>query len=290
MYRNYFKSELKADNKDICIVCSEDSHYSMNKASNLLDIDIFQFSLNIENRLGEKDSIEKTIKEAKSKGKKHFIFIANMMTTMFGSIDDIDTIVDVLEIESCSYKIHVDGAFGGFYYPFTNSENNLNLHNQKISSVTLDAHKMCQAPYGTGIFIARKGLIKYTATTASYVEGDDFTLIGSRSGANAIAVWMILSKYGPYKWIEKTFILQKRTQWVCDYLDELNIEYYRNKHSNIITIKQEYIAKEIAKKYGLVPDNHNKPTWFKIVVMDHVTIEKLDLLMQEIKKEIAIKM
>ncbi len=283
MYRNYFKSELKASSNEIAIFCSKDSHYSMNKASNLLDLSIFQFSLNQENRLAEKESIEKTIKEAKAKGIKHFIVIANMMTTMFGSVDDIDVLIEALEQESCSYKIHVDGAYGGFYYPFTNSENKLNFANPKISSVTLDAHKMCQAPYGTGIFIARKGLINFTATTASYVEGNDFTLIGSRSGANAIAVWMILSKYGPYKWIEKTFILQKRTQWVCDYLDELNIDYYRGEFSNIITIKQEYIAKETAKKYGLVPDNHDNPIWYKIVVMDHVTIEKLDLLMEDIK-------
>ena len=61
-----------------------------------------------------------------------------------------------------------------------------------------------QAPYGTGIFIARKGLIAYTNTAAGYVEGDDFTLIGSRSGSNAVAVWMILMTNGPYGWQEKS--------------------------------------------------------------------------------------
>ena len=289
MYRNYYKSELKAENNEICILCSEDSHYSMNKASNLLDLSIYQFSLN-ENRLGEREAIEKAILKAKNEGKKHFIVVLNMMTTMFGSVDEVDAVVDCLDSKNCDYKIHIDGAYGGFYYPFTNRDNKLNLANDKISSVTLDAHKMCQAPYGTGIFIARKGLINYTATTATYVEGNDFTLIGSRSGANAIAVWMILANYGPFKWIEKTFILQKRTQWVCDSLDELNIEYYRNKYSNIITIKAKFISNEIAKKYGLVPDNHDNPNWFKIVVMDHVTIEKLDLLMDDIKNEIALKL
>jgi len=50
-----------------------------------------------------------------------------------------------------------------------------------------------------GVFFwVRKGLIHYATTKeASYVEGEDCALIGSRSGANAIAIWMILSTYGP---------------------------------------------------------------------------------------------
>ena len=59
---------------------------------------------------------------------------------------------------------------------------------------------MLQAPYGTGIFLARKGLINYVYTeTASYVKGLDATLVGSRSGANAIAVWMILKSHGYFR-------------------------------------------------------------------------------------------
>ena len=94
---------------------------------------------------------------------------------------------------------------------FSNQDNKLNFSNEFVSSVTLDAHKMAQAPYGTGIFLIRKGLMHYATTAeASYVEGSDCTLIGSRSGANAISIWMILSTYGPHGWMEKIFILQKR--------------------------------------------------------------------------------
>ena len=184
------------------------------------------------------------------------------------------------------FKIHIDGAFGGFYYPFSNEDNELNFLNEYVSSVTLDAHKMAQAPYGTGIFIIRKGFMKYVNTEqASYVVGQDSTLIGSRSGANAISVWMILMKNGPFGWFEKIYILQKRTKWFCKKLEELSIDFYRFQASNIITIKSEFISKEIAKKFGLVPDNHLNPKWYKIVVMNHVSIEKLKLLINDIKKE-----
>ncbi len=284
VYRNYFKNKFKASLNEICILCSADSHYSMNKAGNLLCIDVENVGVSKEGRSISTASIELAVNQAKKKGKKYFIVVCNMMTTMFGSVDDVDLYVDVLGASGCEFMIHVDGAYGGFYYPFSEKNNKLTFQNKNISSFTLDAHKMAQAPYGTGIFIIRKGLIQHTNTQeASYVEGEDFTLIGSRSGANAVAVWMILSKNGPFGWQEKIFILQKRASWMCEQLDSLNIEFYRHPFSNIITIKKEFVTDEIATKFGLVPDNHHKPNWFKIVIMEHVTIEKLMLLLEDLK-------
>lgn len=285
IYRNYFQQKLNAQQNEIAIICSEDSHYSMDKASNLLSVALYKFLVNSEDRTVEKELLKKTIALAKADGKKYFIFVANMMTTMFGSVDDIELIVEVLKEEGVEFKIHVDGAYGGFYYPFSNEESVLTFNNLAISSFTLDAHKMAQSPYGTGIFLIRKGLIQYANTKeASYVEGEDFTLIGSRSGANAIAVWMILCKNGPFGWYEKIFILQKRAEWLSKQLDKLTIEYYRNPFSNIITIKSDSIEQHLAEKYYLVPDNHAKPKWYKVVIMEHVTVDLLILLVEDITK------
>jgi glutamate/tyrosine decarboxylase-like PLP-dependent enzyme len=212
-----------------------------------------------------------------------------MMTTMFGSVDDVKLYIQCLEKHGAPYKLHLDGAYGGFYYPFSDEQSQMNFLNPKVSSVTLDAHKMAQAPYGTGIFLSRKGLIQYVNTSqASYVEGEDYTLIGSRSGANAVGAWMILVKYGPFGWSEKVFILQRRTEWMCKQLQEMGVEFYRHPYSNIITIRSSYIDPEIAEKFGLVPDNHKNPQWFKIVVMEHVTVDKLVLLLERLKSVIRL--
>lgn len=284
IYRNYFEQEYHADPKEIVILCSEDSHYSMDKGANLLAIDIQKVPVGDDDRAIIPEALDQLIKTAQKEGKRYFIVVNNMMTTMFGSVDDVEVYIHALENNKAIYKIHVDGAYGGFYYPFTNDAKNINLSHPIISSVTLDAHKMAQAPYGTGIFLAKKGLIQYANTKeASYVEGEDYTLIGSRSGANATAVWMILSKNGPYGWQEKIFVLQRRCEWMCEQLDNLNIKYYRYPNSNIITIRSEFVPTAVAKKYGLVPDNHQNPSWFKIVVMDHATIEKLKMLVDDLK-------
>lgn len=287
IYRNFYMQTQKASKEEILILCSEDSHYSMDKAANLLSLDIEKFKVQESTREIDINHLEKTIQKAKKLDKKHFIVVCNMMTTMFGSVDNINELTSVLMNNQCDFKLHVDGAYGGFYYPFTTEDRSMTFQNPHISSFTLDAHKMAQSPYGTGIFLIRKGLIKYVNTQeASYVKGEDYTLIGSRSGANAIAVWMILSKNGPYGWHEKVFILQKRTKWFCDKMDELNIKYYNNPYSNIITIRAQYVDPRIADKYGLVPDNHISPKWFKVVVMEHVLIEKLELLVKDLQNGI----
>lgn len=285
IYRNYFNQELGAQNNEIVILTSADCHYSSTKAANVLNIDCVKIPVDANNRQIYADALAKIIAEQKQNGKKYFIVIANMMTTMFGSVDDVTIYTDALEKADATYKLHVDGAYGGFFYPFAASSTALDFSNEKVSSVTLDAHKMLQAPYGTGIFLSRKGLISYAMTKeASYVEGEDYTLIGSRSGANAVAIWMILMTYGPHGWFEKILILLNRSKWLCDKLDKLGIEYYSHKESNIVTMKSKFIDPAIAKKYGLVPDNHHKPEWYKIVIMDHVTIEKMEPFINDLSQ------
>lgn len=277
IYRNLFIKEFGAQHDEIYVLGSQDCHYSIDKAANLLNINILKSEVDHHNRSVSRESFANSIEEAKHSGAKHLIVVANMMTTMFGSVDDIHMMVDLLKASKLSYKIHVDGAYGGFVYPFSCKANTLDFSNPEISSITLDAHKMVQAPFGTGIFLCKKGLINYVLTNeAQYVQGLDATLIGSRSGANAIAVWMILMAYGPHGWFEKIHILQFRTNWLCKELGQKGIPYFRQEFSNQVSIESRFVPKGIAIKYGLVPDTHDdNPGWYKIVVMEHVSIDIL---------------
>lgn len=285
MYRNFFMYKKGAKLDEIVILASEDTHYSIPKGANLLMIDWIKVPVYFEKREIDKVALESQIVEAKQNGKKYFIVIANMGTTMFGSVDNPDDFTSVLEKHQLEYKLHIDGAYGGFVYPFSNEKSTINFKNPKISSITIDAHKMLQSPYGTGIFICRKGLIENVLTKeAEYVEGMDLTLCGSRSGSNAIAVWMILFTYGPFGWFEKVSVLQMRTQFLCKELDKLNIKYFREPFMNIVTIHSENIPEEIAKHFDLVPQQHNQDNkWYKVVLMDHVGIEHLTAFINQLK-------
>lgn len=286
IYRNYFIKEHNAEHHEIGMICSEDTHYSIAKASNLLNISLYQAQVNDNGRQLIPERLETAIQQAISDGIRYFIVVGNMGTTMFGSIDDTELYIKLLTRYDKPFKLHIDGAFGGFVYPISCPHNASDFANPYVSSITLDAHKMLQAPYGTGIFIVRKEMMQYVYTEeAQYVNGMDITLSGSRSGTNAVAIWMILTTYGPYGWLEKINKLLYRTDWCCAELDRLGVSYYRHPKMNIITIKAEYLNTNIAAEFGLVPDTHSgEPKWYKIVVMDHVELDHLRKFTNRLKE------
>jgi len=291
MYRNYFVNKLNTSLSEIAIIASEDTHYSIPKAANVLMLDWLKIPVDFETRTIDIFALENSIITAKKRGKKYFIVVSNMGTTMFGAIDNPNDYIEILEKHDLKYKLHIDAAYGGFVYPFSNKASEINFENPKISSITIDAHKMLQAPYGTGVFICRKGLIENVLTKeAEYVEGMDLTLCGSRSGANAVAVWMILFTYGPFGWCEKIRILQMRTEWLCEHLDALHVKYFREPFMNIATIQAEYITPELVKKFDLVPQKHDENNqWYKIVIMDHVEIDHLMDFITDLKTTLQQK-
>lgn len=275
--RNYFMQEYGVKAEQIAMVYSTDSHYSMPKGVNLLGIRSVVCDVDEETRLMNPDQLKLALENAEATGIKHFIVVMNMSTTMFGSVDDMNAAVEVLESLNVSFKIHIDGAYGGFIYPFSTDDPLFSFQNKHVHSISLDAHKMLQSPYGTGIALIRKGYIEYAMTKeANYVKGKDYTLVGSRSGANAIAIWMILRAYGSQGWKSKIEELLDRTEWLCGQLDNRGIDFYRHPKMNIITLKPDKIPTTLAEKYFLVPDDHQSPSWWKIVVMDHVTEGVLD--------------
>lgn len=288
VYRNLYKKEFNATLDEMVILSSKDTHYSVHKGSNLLSVENISIPVDFNSRAIIKEDLDSIVKDLISKGKKYFMVISNMATTMFGSVDNPDMYAEILEKYNVPYKIHVDGAFGGFIYPISNKKSTINFENPKVSSITIDAHKMLQAPYGTGVFLCRKGLIENVLTKeAQYVDGMDLTISGSRSGANAIAVWMILFSYGYYGWFEKINTLLLRTEWFTKQMDALNIEYFRDPFMNIVTLKSEYIPENIAHKFGLVPDTHDgKNSWYKVIMMDHVEIDDLIIFVEELQKEL----
>ena len=272
IYREYFKNKFTAKTNEIIVLFSEDTHYSLYKACNLLGLDFHVLPVNNTNRSIDYISTEKILDRLISQGNKYIISIANMGTTMFGSIDDVDALSALYLRKKINFKLHVDAAFGGFIYPFSNPDSTLNFNNSNIHSISVDAHKMLQAPYGTGIFIIRKDYIDNVITKeASYVEGHDHTLCGSRSGANPIATWMILNVHGSEGIKARIATFIEKTDYICNALNKLNVRYFRNDSMNIITIRSEDISEDICNRYTLVPNSHTEsPEWWKIVVMDHV--------------------
>ncbi|MFK8046308.1 MAG: pyridoxal-dependent decarboxylase [Crocinitomicaceae bacterium] len=285
IYRNYFMKEHGAKLDEIGLVFSKDVHYSAYKGCNLLSISPITVEIT-EERLWDLNDLKNQLINARVNGIKYLIVHLTMGTTMYGSVDVPTPIMDLIKQYFLHYFVHVDAAFGGFIYPFTNPNCQLTFANPDISSVTIDGHKMLQAPYGTGIFLCRKGLMEYAQTVeASYVQGTDFTLCGSRSGANAISMWMILMTYGSEGWKYQMQRLIDRTDRICEVLDEIQVPYFRNEFMNIVAMDANFISDEIAKKYHLVADDFSNPKWWKIVTMAHVEKPIIDKFLIDLQQQ-----
>ncbi len=285
IFRNYFNKEYNAKSNQIAVVYSEDSHYAITKGCDLLQLQEIIVPVEFESRQINEVELQKRIAEAKSNGVKYFIVILNMATRMYGSIELINPVVEVLDKENVLYKIHLDASFGGFIYPFTNPKSIHNFKNTKISSIAIDAQNMLQTPYGTGVFLIRKGYMQYVSNRqAQHIPGKDYTICGSRSGSNAIVIWMLLVSYGSEGWIEKMKETIQRTDFLCKGLDKMGVSYFRNPYMNIVAIKANSIPTELGQKYGLVADTtEHTPSWWKIVVMDHVNYDLLNRFLDEYK-------
>ncbi|MDR9442667.1 MAG: pyridoxal-dependent decarboxylase [Schleiferiaceae bacterium] len=286
IYRNYFQETFHARQEEIGVLFSEDSHYSFYKGCNLLSLQAIPVAVNREDRQMEAGTLQQRVTEAQRQGVRYFIAVANMSTTMFGSVDEPDRIADVLEAAQVPFQLHVDAAFGGFLFPFTHPDNPLDFQNPRVNSISLDAHKMLMAPYGTGIFLVRKGWMPYAATPeARYVQGSDYTLVGSRNGAQAVSIWMILQTHGPRGWQNRINELMHATEQLCQALDEMDIAYYRNPYMNIVALAAKCVPLSLTQKYRLVPDDFaGSPQWWKIVVMPHTTGKVLRSFVEDLRE------
>jgi hypothetical protein len=72
-------------------------------------------------------------------------------------------------------------------------------------------------------------------------------------------------------------------------LTDLGIAFFRSPQSNILTLHGNQVAPEIAQRFGLVPDNHHHPIWYKVVVMEHATTERLNALLRALKATVEVK-
>ncbi len=280
--RNALRHNLGSTNARIGVLHSADTHYSVAKACDVLGLHPLLVAVNDDDRQMNADAICQAIELTQRSDVRALIVVLNMGTTMFGSVDRKTPVLELVGASGLPFIVHIDAAFGGFVYPFTTPQQTLNFRDPRVVTITLDAHKMLQAPYGTGIHLCRRGMLEYVRTTAaSYVPGGDVTLCGSRSGANAVAVWMILRAWGSDGGAAFCADLMVRTDAFCVALHGRGIRFFREPGMNVIAIAANHVPSTVVDAFGLVADRHGRavegegPSWYKVVVMDHVRAESL---------------
>jgi glutamate/tyrosine decarboxylase-like PLP-dependent enzyme len=230
--RNTFQNS-----QDIAIISSFVSHYSLNKAANLLGIGNINYvgvnpdlSLNVQ-------ALEVLIQRLVKEGKRRIILFSVVGSTSFGSIDDVEGINELLKNTKQKYQnldihFHIDAAYGGFLAPFIGKLRFVS----ELDTISIDGHKTGLMPYGIGFFLGKRGLLESIKTHAPYFPGDDMTLIGSRPGAAAISALATLKHVGyeGYRTITEQMIEQ--ASWIESELREMGLEMYP-RTTNVVAVK-----------------------------------------------------
>ena len=191
------KNKVLKNSKTYWIIANN-SHYSINKAINLLDIND-----NLDNEIikvgtdslgsASYEKIIEHIQSIRNKGNDPIILPLTVMTTECGSIDPVRKINSfIIESKIDNIFFHIDAAFSGFLLPFVDEYKDI-FSLKSLSSISVDFSKTIGGPVGSGAIIFKAGLEEYVVIDAPYLLGNsDQTLSGSRKGAEVIAMYSLL--------------------------------------------------------------------------------------------------
>ena len=120
-------------------------------------------------------------------------------TTGLGAVDDIRAALELKERHGI--RLHVDGAYGGFYTLL--GEHDAYAAIGQCDSVVVDPHKHGLQPYGCGAVLFADPTVArfyihdspYTYFTSEELHLGEISLECSRSGAAAGALWLTLQAF-----------------------------------------------------------------------------------------------
>ena len=100
------------------------------------------------------DALEQAIARDRASGLTPFCLVAQAGTTNTGAVDDLERAAETAR--ASGLWLHVDGAYGGFFF-LTDRGRRALRGLEQADSITLDPHKGMFLPYGTGSLLVRDG-------------------------------------------------------------------------------------------------------------------------------------
>jgi tyrosine decarboxylase/aspartate 1-decarboxylase len=267
------------------VIVPASAHCSFDKAADLLGLKIVKIKLNKRFQVDVG-----AVKKALNPNTIAIVGIAG--TTALGAVDPIDELSE-LALEKSLY-LHVDAAFGGFVLPFLKDLGyevpDFDFSVPGVCSMTVDPHKMGLAPIPAGGILFRNAKLRkkmsWGITYLSGGETEHATLVGTRSGASAIAVWTVMQHLGRegYRKIVKN-CMRLTSKLVEEIAKIEGLSTVMEPVMNIVGLKSDgldirRIAEELRLKEWAIS---LFPRHLRVVIMPHVREEHLNGLLQDLK-------
>lgn len=209
------------------IICSDKSHFTVQKSASLMGLgerSVILVKTNIQGQI-DIDALQDVVNGLKKEGLKPFAIVAMAGTTDHGAIDDLQAVVRIAENAGC--WTHVDGAYGAALQLSKQHKHRLNGIEQ-ADSVSVDFHKLFYQTISCGaLLIKNKANFNTLLHHADYLnrEGEDLPNLVDKSIAttkrfDALKMFMTIRTLGSDQLGEFYDFLLSLTQQVASSIQQ----------------------------------------------------------------------
>ena len=188
--------EREPDGQARAVAASTQAHYTHSRISGVLGLPFRAIGVDPRNCM-DVEQLEAALAEP-GDGPRIGTVVATLGTTATGSVDPLERILALRE--RYGFRVHVDGAYGGYFTLAGNLEPAARSAYDAIASAdsaVVDPHKHGLQPYGCGCVVfadPRVGRFykhdsPFTYFTSGALHLGEISLECSRAGAAAVALW-----------------------------------------------------------------------------------------------------
>lgn len=263
------------------VYVSDEAHYSNMRLCDLQNLDI---------RLIKTDEMGRMIPEELEKAldlSRPVLMIYAMGSTFKGAIDDQEALNAVLDKHPHLQVFrHVDAALFGGYLPFTKHKDMVSQKKMRFDAIAVSGHKFFGIDSPCGLFLCtRETYDNQNDFNVTYLNGDMKMINCSRDAVQPLKFWWLIQTVGYDKWAEQATRMMENKAYLKQQLDNISWPCWVNEYSNTVFFRRP--SPEIVKKYNLAQGHDDRfgGDLAHIVVMQHVTKEKIDIFINDLKTQ-----
>ena len=263
------------------VYVSDEAHYSNLRICDLQNLDV---------RLIKSDKMGRMIPEELEKAldpSRPVLIVYAMGSTFKGAIDDQEALNAVLDKHPHLVVFrHVDAALFGGYLPFTKYKDLVSRKKMRFDAIAISGHKFFGIDSPCGLFLCtRETYDNQNNFNVTYLNGNMKMINCSRDAVQPLKFWWLIQTVGQKGWEKQAEQMLECTAYLKEQLDKIGWPCWANEYSNTVFFKRP--SAQILKKYNLAQgyDERYGGELAHIVVMQHVTKEKIDLFIKDLLQQ-----
>lgn len=268
------------------VYVSDEAHYSNMRLCDLQNLDL---------KLIKSDAMGRMIPEALEAAldtTRPALIVYAMGSTFKGAIDDMQALNAVLaKHPSMPVYRHVDAALFGGYLPFTKHQKMVSSKDQHFESIAISGHKFFGIDSPSGLFLCTREVYdNQNNYNVTYLNSNMKMINCSRDAVQPLKFWWLIQRVGYDQWCQQAEQMMACAAYLQSELQKIGWPCWRNEYSNTVFFLRP--SPEICSKYNLALgfDRSFGGELAHVVVMQHVTKEKIDSFVASLRQETEAEM